>query len=128
MISDFIFLLIEDNEIDQLVTVRMLKKVFGVTNVHITSNGKEATQWLYDNRLSFKEPMIILLDIQMPVMDGFEFLKNYGSLPDAIKQKNQIFMLSSTLDPDDITRVKSNPYVSGFLRKPFPIDELGKLI
>lgn len=124
----FKFLLIEDNLIDQLVTSQLLKKKLGLTEVIITNNGIEGMQWLYANEITFDDPLIILLDIRMPEMDGFEFLTEFEKLPENFKAKTQIFMLSSTLDSEDIQRAKKNKYVKSLLGKPFPVNEFKKLI
>lgn len=123
-----IFLLVEDNLIDQIVITQLLKKVLDVTEteVNVTNNGMEALQWLSVHQDLHQ--LIILLDIQMPVMNGFEFLNAYDKLGDEFKKAIQIYVLSSTLDQDDIKKINENNYVTGFLNKPLPIEELKKTI
>lgn len=116
-----VFLLIEDNLIDQLVIKQLLKKVLCIEEVHITNNGKEGIEWLLTNGKLY--PSIIILDVQMPVMNGFEFLNAYAKLDSELKNGNQIYVLSSTLDPDEIKEISSSIYVTDFLGKPFPIEE-----
>ncbi|MCD0470628.1 response regulator [Flavobacterium sp. JAS] len=118
-----LFLLIDDNLIDQLVTKQLLKKILGIEQVVIANNGKEGLQWLNNNKRN-NQPLIILLDIQMPIMNGFEFLEEFHKLSKEAKQGIQIYVLSSTLDPDEIKLIEENPYVTDFLNKPFPIEEL----
>ncbi|KAF2331907.1 response regulator [Flavobacterium daemonense] len=116
------FLLIEDNLIDQLVIKQLLRKVLFVEDIHITNNGEEALLWLKNNR-DVQKPLILILDIQMPYMNGFDFLRAYDKLESQIKKDTQIYVLSSTLDPDEINEIQSNKYVSKMLSKPFPIEE-----
>jgi len=118
------FLLIEDNLIDQLVTKQLLKKVFSIEQVSIANNGKEGIQWLNNNKRINHQPLIILLDIQMPIMNGFEFLDEFHKLSKEVKKGVQIYVLSSTLDSDEIKLIEENEYVTDFLNKPFPIEEL----
>lgn len=120
-----VFLLIEDNLIDQLVIKQLLKKFLDVTEVNITNNGLEALQWL-SNHENLQQSLIILLDIQMPVMNGFEFLNAYDKLSSEFKKEVQIYVLSSTLDPDEIEQINKNNYVTAFLNKPLPIEEFKK--
>ncbi|GGE95453.1 response regulator [Flavobacterium limi] len=115
-----LFLLIEDNLIDQIVTQQLLKKVFHVEEIIIANNGQEGIEWL--NTYKNNQPVIILLDIQMPVMNGFEFLEEYEKLQEEIKLKSQIYVLSSTLDPDEIKKIKETHYVIDFLNKPLSVE------
>jgi CheY-like chemotaxis protein len=125
---DSIFLLIEDNVIDQIVTTQLLKKKLGIPEVNIANNGKEGIQWLHNNRNRFNQSLIILLDIQMPEMNGFEFLHEYEKLPQELKRETQLFMLSSTLDSNEIKRAKDNSHVIKLLSKPLPVKELEMMI
>jgi CheY-like chemotaxis protein len=128
MESNYIFLIIDDNAIDQIIAAQLLKKVLGATKINIANDGNEGIQWINTHRTRFSESLIILLDIKMPEMDGFEFLVEYEALAEELKKETQIFMLSSTLDPDDIKRAKSNPYVKSLLSKPLPIQEFREMI
>lgn len=116
------FLLVEDNLIDQFVTKKLLKKGLNISPLFIANNGKEAIDWLLKNPI--QNSLVILLDIQMPVMNGFEFLDEFSRLTDEIKDKIEIFVLSSTLDTDEIKKAKENKYVSNFWNKPFLLETL----
>ena len=116
------FIIIEDNLIDQFVTKKLLKKGLDVNPLYIANNGKEGIDWL------LKHPnhnyLVILLDIQMPIMNGFEFLDEFSRLSEDIKEKIRIYVLSSTLDIDEINKARENKYVSDFWNKPFRLDTL----
>lgn len=116
------FIIIEDNLIDQFVTKKLLKKGLDINPVYIANNGKEGMNWILKNQI--QNPLIILLDIQMPIMNGFEFLEEFDRLPEDVKEKIEIFVLSSTLDSDEIKKVKENKYVSDFWNKPFRLEIL----
>ena len=116
------FIIIEDNLIDQFITKKLLKKGLDVNPVCIANNGKEAMNWLLKNQN--QNSLIILLDIQMPIMNGFEFLEEFDRLPEDVKKRIEIFVLSSTLDTDEIKKVKENKYVSDFWNKPFRLEIL----
>lgn len=122
MESNLGFILIEDNLIDQFVIKKILKKVLDINPLYIANNGKEGLEWLLKN--TKQKPLVILLDIQMPIMNGFEFLDQFTNLEEQVKEKIQIFVLSSTLDLDEIKKVKENRYVSGFWNKPLQIEIL----
>lgn len=73
-------------------------------------------------------PLVILLDIQMPEMDGFEFTNEYEKLPLSFKQKSDIIMISSTDDIADIERAASNKNIRKLIKKPLKVDELRQLL
>ncbi|MBF4519252.1 response regulator [Flavobacterium sp. ANB] len=120
-----VFLLIDDNLIDQVVIKQLIRKTLDA-DVVITNNGEEGIQWLYDHQ--DLKSLIILLDIQMPIMNGFGFLSEYDKLSEEFKKEIHIYVLSSTLDADEIKQIEDNNYVTDFLSKPLPIEEFKKKI
>lgn len=126
MESNTTFLLIEDNLIDQLIIKQLFSKVLNIDEISIANNGREGLQWINGNKK--QDSLIILLDIQMPIMDGFEFLDEFDKLSNEIKKETQIYVLSSTLDSDEILKIKENNYVTAFLSKPFPIEKFKNIL
>ena len=122
------FLVVDDNETDQIITGLLLEKKLGIDEVHQAYNGPEALAWLMMNKNQLGNGLVILLDIKMPEMDGFEFLDTFERMEEDIKEKTQIFMLSSSLDPFDIERAERHKYVKKMLNKPLPAHLLGELI
>ena len=116
------FLLIEDNLIDQIVIKQLLKKVFNITELSITNNGREGIIWLTNNKKKHHS-LIILLDIQMPIMNGFEFLNEFHKQSEDFKKEIKIYVLSSTLDTNEIEEIKNSKYITDFLSKPLSIEE-----
>ncbi|EJL64482.1 response regulator [Flavobacterium sp. CF136] len=121
-----VFLLIEDNLIDQLVIKQLIRKSLDI-EVNITNNGREGLLWLHDHE-NLNQSVIILLDIQMPIMNGLDFLEEFDKLSEKFKKEIQIYVLSSTLDPDEIKRINENNYVTEFLNKPLQIEDFIKKI
>ena len=121
-----LFLLIEDNLIDQLVIKQLIRKSLDI-EVNITNNGREGLLWLHDHE-NLNQSVIILLDIQMPIMNGLDFLEEFDKLSEKFKKEIQIYVLSSTLDPDEIKRINENNYVTEFLNKPLQIEDFIKKI
>nr|WP_315197496.1 response regulator [uncultured Flavobacterium sp.] len=128
METEHVFLVIEDNHIDQYIASQLFKKKLDVTEINIANNGKEGIQWIRDNRQKTNKPLVIILDVQMPIMNGAQFLFEYEKLDSELKKETQIFMLSSSLDGDEIKHLKDNIYVTDFLSKPICIKEFCKKI
>lgn len=128
-IPDLRILLIDDNEIDLLLHERLiLHQRISHTVLPFTSANK-ALEYLSSNlTLSEIPPTVILLDIQMPEMDGFEFLQSFATYPPRIKQQCYVIMVSSSLDYSDINRSNANPMVMKLLRKPLMVKDLMETI
>jgi CheY-like chemotaxis protein len=124
MNNNFKFLVIDDNEIDRLITGELLKINIANVNIKYANSGREGIEWLKKNMPPEDEHLIILLDIMMPLAGGFEFLKMIEHLDDKTKKNMQIFMLSSTLNADEYRLAEDNRYVKHLFSKPLPVQEL----
>jgi CheY-like chemotaxis protein len=121
------FLVIDDNEIDRLITSRLLSSG-GMTDVHTVNSGYEGISCLKEHVSKINQKLIVLVDIMMPGMDGFQFMEAFDSLDNSVKRVTQVFMLSSTLDPRDIKRAASNHAVRELLSKPLPVAKLSAVV
>lgn len=121
-------LIIDDSQIDLPVSALLLKNKFQNAEIHLANSAAKGLQWLLDHQHELNNGLIILLDVRMPDMDGFEFLNAYELLPEEIKANTRIIMLSSTLDPFDIQKANSNKYVKTVLNKPLPVSDLVNIL
>jgi CheY-like chemotaxis protein len=112
-------LLVDDSYIDNLINRKILDNSDFAESIIVIESPKEAYNYIKDLYLEGKElPQVIFLDLRMPVMNGFEFLKALMDLPDLGPDKIKIYVLTSSLDPKDIKKVKENHLVSRFIGKP----------
>ncbi|ATL47154.1 response regulator [Chitinophaga caeni] len=128
-IPDLRVVLIDDNEIDLLLHERLIALQQISRTVLSFNSANKALEYLSSNvTLPQIPPTVILLDIQMPEMDGFDFLKSFDSYPTKIKSQCYIIMVSSSLDFGDINKTNANPLVIRLLKKPLQPKELKEVI
>ncbi|OOQ57006.1 response regulator [Mucilaginibacter pedocola] len=82
------------------------------------SNGQEAIDYLKDPSYADKLPDVIFVDINMPVMDGWEFTHNFEELKSQMGKKVSLYAISSSVDVNDINRAKKNPVIEDYILKP----------
>jgi CheY-like chemotaxis protein len=112
-------MIIDDNEIDILIASRLILKHSFAENIIKYTDPKEALNYLIENQNdAVALPEVILLDIMMPLMTGFEFMEAYDQLDASIKKHCKVYIVSSTIDKDDIQRAQNDKNVVGFQVKP----------
>lgn len=82
------------------------------------NNGKEAIDFLTNPINSQFLPDIIFLDINMPVMNGWEFLKEFEEIQSQLGKKISIYAITSSVDVNDIERAKNNTLIKDYILKP----------
>ena len=119
----FNLLIIDDNDIDRYIIKEYLEMAEDHYNISEAIDGEEGLSYLRDMS---QFPDIILLDINMPRLGGFEFLEHYTQYYS--DKKTSIFMLSSSEMHHEQERAKSFSMVKAFLVKPFNMENIAKII
>ena len=122
-------LLVDDDEINNFISIKLIKKALLNTEIMACLNGKFAIDQLVEiqrNDIS-KLPDYILLDINMPIMNGWEFLDEYKRLNIDPLGKTKIFIISSSVFSNDINKARSYPLVKDFISKPLNVDKIVEL-
>lgn len=124
-----IICIIDDDEIYQFTVTRNIESEKLAKKILVFSDGEEAIQFLIDNvSNSTSVPDIIFLDINMPVMDGWQFLEEYVNIKPLLGKKVTIYMVSSSVDEVDIERAKKISDISDYLIKPISPEKLKSVI
>jgi CheY-like chemotaxis protein len=135
-------LLIDDDEPTNFLNRMTLEQAGCTRHIRVAQSGQEALDYLVacgGNRPGadgpakraaedFPWPDLIFLDINMPAMDGWEFLERYKGLPPERKADIVLIMLTTSLDPDDEMKTRAMPEVSGFEHKPLSQEQLNLLL
>jgi CheY-like chemotaxis protein len=120
---------IDDDDIYQFTAQRTFKTIDTIKKVYIFCDGKEAIDFFADNlNDQDKLPDVIFLDLNMPIMDGWQFLKEYILLKPQIGKKIIIYVVSSSMNPDDLLKAKSISEVHDYIVKPITVDKFRKII
>ncbi|MCV9930101.1 response regulator [Flavobacterium sp. LS1R49] len=118
-------LCIDDDPIALMLCKKVITKAAFSNEIITAQNGEEAL--LYFNTLKYntkpndldnKKPRLILLDLNMPVMGGWEFLDHFSTSNYTDFNTTNIIILSSTIDPEDLEKAKKYPMILDFLSKP----------
>lgn len=123
--------LIDDDEIYQFVMRKIVEGLEAnlVKKVLSFGDGEAAIEFITNNISNYSQlPNIILLDINMPIMDGWQFMDEYVRLKPRIGKKILIYMVSSSKNEEDIEHAKRISEISDYLVKPVTHEELKLII
>lgn len=123
-------LLIDDSDADNFIHQRVIKKADITNNVIVKKSGQEALDYLstlLENEL-YPMPNLVFLDINMPGMNGWEFLEQYEKLP--LNQKAEIIvcMLTTSISETDKKKAETLPQIKSYQHKPLTQDSLMEVL
>ncbi len=119
-------LIIDDDEINNFIVTRIIAKIPNINaKVDTCLNGQAGIELLNSLKDDVSSlPDIIFLDINMPVMNGWEFLNEYERMRKTLGKNIKIFMLSSSVYNDDINLAKNYTAVNSFISKPLSLEKI----
>ncbi len=121
--------IIDDDPIFIYGTKRIMREIEFCDSLVVYNNGEDAINGIIESHAITKTlPEIIFLDLNMPIMNGWEFLDEFIKIPNASLNKTLIYIISSSVDPKDINRVKNYKLVSNYILKPITPNDLQKVL
>ncbi|AOW10960.1 response regulator [Flavobacterium gilvum] len=121
---------IDDDPITLMLFKKVVQKASFAKEIINASNGQDAINLINEannNPEKENKPKLIFLDLNMPVMGGWEFIDLFNSSNYFNLNNTKIVILTSTIDPDDIKKSKSYLNVIEFLPKPITVEMLDNL-
>jgi CheY-like chemotaxis protein len=122
-------LLIDDDPDDTFLHQMVIDSSGLCDTVQVAENGVMALNYLSNpDAPAYVRPDIILLDINMPAMNGFEFLERYTKLDAHLKSRQALLMLTTSLNPTDTHRASLSKEVKGYYAKPLTKDIIQRIV
>lgn len=123
-----LIMIVDDNIIDQMITSKVLELNYTYGELMIMEKASDALNYLehHKNNLALL-PNLILLDLDMPSINGFGFLKKFSSFPISLKNACPIIVLTASVVEEDLSEMKNNPQVLKLVSKPLTKDSLASI-
>lgn len=123
-------LLVDDDEASNFLHSIFINKLDLEVEVNSALNGQEALDFILGKgQEALKLPCMVMLDLRMPVMDGWQFMKAYEDLvPKSLKEQITIVLVTISDNKEDKNRAVTNEYIADFSQKPLSDETFKKLI
>ena len=123
------YLVVDDDQINNMICRKIIQKTILGSEVQTFTDPDTALIYIKSSFSRKEAPKtIVFLDINMPAITGWEFLDSFERFDTRVKESLVIFMLSSSVDPNDRQRALNNPNVTGYVEKPLTIEKVLDLL
>lgn len=124
------FIVVDDDPINNIICKAVIRNSYAEMDVLIFEYPEKALKYI-ENEYSNTETnisTILLLDINMPIISGWQFLERYNHFSNTLKNNFSIYILSSSISESDKDLAANNTQVKGYLEKPFMTEKLTRII
>lgn len=122
------FIVIDDSKLDCFIAEKIIKNTGKCETIRSFLQAREALDFIATHPHDDLSHTIILVDIQMPIMNGFEFVEAFEKLPGHIVNNYTIYVISSSINENDLQKVHNYKSVKQFLNKPLTSNNLSALL
>ncbi len=122
------FIVIDDSKLDCFIAEKIIRNTGNCETIKSFTQASEALTFIAANPAESPYPVIILVDIQMPLMNGFQFVEAFEQLPFNIINKYIIYVISSSINQEDMGKIHKYKTVKQFLNKPLTSNTLSTLL
>lgn len=120
-------LLIDDDPLTNMINKKLITRDFK-WGVIVHTHAREALNYLKTLMATDEVPDMIFVDINMPTMDGWEFLTEFQNLSAEILSRTKVYMLTSSIDVEDVEKSRTYSSVSDFISKPLTREKMESLL
>ncbi|MCH7403509.1 response regulator [Belliella kenyensis] len=125
-------LLVDDDPVISTLVSKLFRKTGYFHKLWRFTNGLEALYYMghlmtLQKEYYHKKPILIILDLNMPDFNGYEFLEMFDELEQSVKERFKIIVLSSSEDHEDVHRINVNQNVQGYIIKPKNIETIDSI-
>ncbi|HYD22699.1 MAG TPA: response regulator [Flavipsychrobacter sp.] len=122
------FIIIDDSKLDCFIAEKIIRNTGRGGDIRSFTAATDALAHVTGNTSDSGPRTVIIVDIQMPIMNGFDFVEAFEKLPEATRARYIIYMLSSSINENDINRVQNYPSIKQFLNKPLTSNMLNAIL
>lgn len=122
------FIIIDDSKLDRFIAEKLISNTGKNGRISLYSNAREAFDLIKSQTQPPAEKTIIIIDVQMPLMGGYEFAESFAKLPPDIKSGYSIYMITSSINEADRIRIRNLEAVKNLLNKPLSRKTINALI
>jgi len=122
------FMVVDDSKLDCFIAEKIIRNTGKCESIRSFLQARDALAFISSTPPEEHSHTILLVDIQMPVMNGFQFVEEFEKLPEEIISKYTIYIISSSINETDLNKVHNYKSVKQFLNKPLTSNNLSVLL